>query len=172
MSTPYLHSAGVVLAAFMAVTLAGCATPDARPDSGADPEALWESANRRHNATVASIHEVARLKSDYEAVIRLTRDGELRGRAYLRLAELSSASGDPEASRENLEQALRSGMAPDDQRVALLELGFILDQRLRDYPAARAAYQQLINEHPDSEEAALARLRMQYVPEGNGAHDD
>ena len=56
-------------------------------------------------------------------------------------------------------------MAPADQRVALLELGFVLDQRLDDYPAAQEAYQQLINEHPDSEEATLARLRLQQVPQ-------
>ena len=63
-------------------------------------------------------------------------------------------------------------MASPEQRMALLELGFVLDQRLAQYDAARAAYQQIINEYPDSEEAALARLRLQYVPEGSAAHDD
>ncbi len=172
MSVTYLHPGSVVLAAVLSIVLAGCATPTTKPDGTFDPEALWRSADHRHNAAVASIHELARLESDYKAIIRLTRDGELRGRAYLGLAELSNASGDDKATRKNLEQALHCGMAPADQRMALLELGFVLDQRLNDYAAARVAYQQLINEHPDSKEAALASLRLQYVTERSEAHDD
>ena len=162
----------LALAAVLSVGLCGCATPAPEPASTVDPEAIWQSANNRHASAVAGIHEARQLRSDYEAIIRLTREGELRGRAYLRLAELSSADGDDEATRGNLEQALRCGMAPPEQRAALLELGFVLDQRLARYDAARAAYQQLINEYPDSEEAALARLRLQYVPEGSVDHDD
>lgn len=163
---------GVALAAVLSVGIGGCVTTSPEPVSTVDPEAIWQSANSRHAPAVAGIHEARRLRSDYEAIIRLTRDGELSGRAYLRLAELSSANGDDEATRRNLEQALRCGMASPEQRMALLELGFVLDQRLAQYDAARAAYQQIINEYPDSEEAALARLRLQYVPEGSAAHDD
>lgn len=172
MSVTYLHISSVVLAAVLSVALIGCATPTAKPDGTFDAEALWRSADQRHDAAVESVHELAQLQSDYRAIIRLARDGEIRGRAYLRLAELSNASGDDTATRENLEQALRCGMAPADQRMALLELGFVLDQRLNDYAAARAAYQQLINEHPNSEEAALARLRLQYVTERSVADVD
>ena len=172
MSSPTLRTAGVVLAVAVSVAIAGCAAPVVKPESRTDPEALWESASSRHASAVASVHEVRQLTSDYEAIIRLTRDGELRGRAFLKLAELSEASGDAEATRAYLEQALHSGLAPADQRAALLEFGFVLDQRLGEYNAARAAYQQLINEHPDSKEAALAKLRLRYVPEEKPAHGD
>ena len=161
-----------MLAIAVPVALAGCAAPAVKPERLTDPQALWDSASSRQAAAVASIHEVRQLQSDYEAIIRLTRNVELRGRAFLRLAEISDASGDAEATREYLEQALHSGLAPADQRAALLEFGFVLDQRLGDYHAARAAYQQLINEHPESEEAALARLRLRYVPEEKPAHGD
>lgn len=170
MSTAYPHAAGVALVAVLSVVIAGCSTPRAKPDATIDPEALWQSASRRHDATVASIQELAQLESDYGAIIRLTRDGGLRGRAYLKLAELSEAMGNHEETRRHLEQALRCGMAPTNQRVGLLKFGFVLDQRLNDYAAARAAYQQLINEYPESEEAALAMLRLKYVSERNGIH--
>ena len=170
MRNPTLQRAGIALAAVLSVIVAGCATPTAKPPGSTDPEALWLDADRRHSASVASIHAVQQLRSDYEAIIRLARDGELRGRAYLRLAELSDASGDDETTRRNLEAALHCGMAPAYQRAALLELGFVLDQRLADFAGARAAYQQLINEYPDSDEAALAKLRLPYVPKESRAH--
>ncbi len=151
-----------VLLVALSLSITACSTSTA-PGDGAvlDADALFASAERRHDGAVTSIVELRQLQDDYAAVTRLSRDGDQRGRAYLRLAELDSALGDYDRALGNLERALRAGMEPANQRIALLELGDLLERRLDDRTRAASAYRQLLAEHPGTEEAELARLRLE-----------
>ena len=95
-----------------------------------DPEVRWRQAEGRLGAVVESLEDVRLLRNDYDAVILLDRSGELRGRAFLRLAELDLAQKEYESARANLEQALRAGLEPPDQVATLLLLGDIVERRL------------------------------------------
>ena len=88
-----------------------------------DPEVRWRQAERRLGAVVESLEDVRLLRNDYDAVILLDHSGELRGRAFLRLAELDLGQKEYESARANLEQALRAGLEPPDQAAALLLRG-------------------------------------------------
>lgn len=115
---------------------------------------------------MASVEVVTRLRSDYEAVALLARDGDLRARSFCRLAEIDSALGHHERALEDLERALLAGPSPETQRVVLLALGDILSRRLRDPDRARRTYQQIITEYPGTSEAELARWRLEDLGDG------
>ncbi len=128
-----------------------------------DPEVRWRQAERRRDAVVALRENVRVLRNDYDAVIRLDRSGELRGRAFVRLAELDLAQREYESARVNLEQARRAGLLSSDRVGALLLLGDVLERRLDRPEDAGTAYRQILHEHPRSDEAELARLRLEYL---------
>jgi tetratricopeptide (TPR) repeat protein len=143
------------------LVLFGCAS--APPQL--DPEALWQRADRQHAAALDGIAQREQLQSDYQAIVRLSNDGDLRGRAYVRLAEIDLALGEYKQAGYHLEQSLRADLPPEDQRRVLLMLGDLMDRHLRNEAAATIAYQQVINEHPATPESELAALRL-------GALDD
>lgn len=128
-----------------------------------DPEVRWRQAERRLGAVVESLEDVRLLRNDYDAVILLDRSGEFRGRAFLRLAELDLAQKEYDSARANLEQALRAGLEPPDQVAALLLLGDILERRLGRPAEAGSVYRQILHEHPRSDEAEVARLRLEHL---------
>jgi len=141
------------------LVLFGCASAPQQ----LDPEVLWQRADRQHTEALEGIAQREQLQSDYQAIIRLSTDGDLRGRAYVRLAEIDLALGEYTQARYNLEQSLRADLAPEDQRRALLMLGDLLDRRLHNEAAATIAYQQVINEHPATPESELATLRIRAL---------
>ena len=81
----------------------------------------------------------------------------------MRLAELDLAQREYESARANLEQALRAGLKPPDQIAALLLLGDILERRLGRPADAGSVYRQILHEHPGSDGARLARLRLEHL---------
>jgi tetratricopeptide (TPR) repeat protein len=143
----------------VALCCSGCASGGA----SLDPEVRWRRAERRLGAVVESLEDVRLLRNDYDAVILLDRSGEFRGRAFLRLTEFDLTQREYESARVNLEQALRAGLEPPDQVAALLLLGDILERRLGRAAEAGSVYRQILHEHPRSDEADLARLRLEYL---------
>jgi tetratricopeptide (TPR) repeat protein len=143
----------------VALCCSGCVSGGA----SLDPEVRWRRAERRLGAVVESLEDVRLLRNDYDAVILLDRSGELRGWAFLRLAELDLAQKEYESARANLEQALRTGLAPSDQAAVLLLLGDIVERRLGRPDKAGSVYRQILHEHPRSDEADLARLRLEHL---------
>ena len=142
------------------VSFSGCSTPT----PSLDPDVLWQRAEREHADVVDAVAQREQLQADYLAIIRLSRDANLRGQAFVRLAELDMALGKYEQAHHNLEQALRAGLDPVHQRRALLLLGDLLDRHLDDSSAAKTAYQQIVNEHPATLESELALLRLGGFP--------
>ena len=145
--------------ALVLIALAGCATA---PRS-LDPNALWQRAERQHATAIQAVADRQQLQSDYETIIRLSRDGDLRGRAFMRLAELNLALGEYEQARYNLEQSLRAGLSPEHRSRALLMFGDLMERHLHNRAGAATAYRQIINEHPATPEAELARLRLRVM---------
>lgn len=141
------------------LVVSGCASGSQQ----LDPEALWQRADRQHVEALHGIAHREQLQSDYQAIIRLSSDGDLRGRAYVRLAEIDLALGEYEQAGYNLEQSLRADLPPENQRRALLMLGDLMDRHLQDEAAATIAYQQVISEHPATPESELATLRLRAL---------
>jgi tetratricopeptide (TPR) repeat protein len=140
-----------------------CCTGCVSRGASLDPEVRWRQAERRWGAFVEAREDVRRLRNDYDAVILLDRSGELRGRAYLRLAELDLAQQEYESAGANLERALRAGLESADRVAALLLLGDVLERRLDRPDDAEAVYRQILHEHPGSAEAELAQLRLEHL---------
>ncbi len=153
-----------VSALLVLLVVAGCVTgpqvADRTDEQTLDPYLIWERTEQQHADAIRAMAQRKQLQSDYATIIRLSRDGDLRGRAFVRLAELDLAAGENEAARDNLMQALRAELAPEHRPQALLLLGDVLERRLREPDDAATAYQQIINEYPSAPEAELARLRM------------
>ncbi len=140
--------------------LSGCATPPQRLDQTLEPDALWQRAERQNSNAMRAVAERHQLQSDYTTIIRLSRNGDLRGRAFVRLAELNVALWEYDEARHNLEQSLRAELSPEHRRRALLMLGDLMERHLRNRTDAATAYRQIINEHPATPETELARLRL------------
>jgi len=153
-----------VSAVLVLLMVAGCATgpqvADSTDEQTLDPYLIWERTEQQHADAIRAMAQEQQLRSDYATIIRLSRDGNLRGRAFVRLAELDLAAGENESARDNLMQALRAELAPEHRPQALLLLGDVLERRLREPDNAATAYQQIINEYPATPEAELAHLRM------------
>ena len=149
----------IVLLAAVAL-IAACSTSTQPGSVALDADELFASAERRHPGIIESVAELRQLQDDYTAVTRLSRNGDQRGQAYLRLAEIDSALGDYQTAQQNLERALHAGMEPANQRTALLALGDLLERRFGEVEEAGSAYRQLVAEHPGTDEAELARLRL------------
>ena len=145
------------------VLLSGCATTLQHLDQSFEPDALWLRAERQQPDTIRAVAQRQQLQSDYATIIRLSRDGELRGRAFVRLAELNVALGEYEEARHNLEQSLRAEPSPENRRRTLLTLGDLMERHLLNRTDAVTAYRQIINEHPATPEAELARLRLRAL---------
>jgi TolA-binding protein len=103
------------------------------------------------------------LQSDYKTIIRITPDVSIRGRAYLGLAELDLALGNYKRARHNLVQALRFDLPPEPRRRTLLMLGDTLERHLDSSEDAIMAYQQIVNEHPQTLESEVAQLRLRML---------
>lgn len=140
--------------------LPGCATP---PSRNFDAQTLWESTERRHSAAVQSIVERHQLEADYATIIRISRDSALRGRAFMRMAELHVALGEYGQARRNVEQALRATLPAEQRRQALLMLGDLMERHLHQKERAVTAYVQLVNEYPGAAETELAQLRLKVL---------
>ena len=93
---------------FVAISVAGCMSPHDR----LDPSLRWQQAEQGLPLALESAEQIQWLRNEYEAVIFLDREGELRGRAFLRLAELDLAQHKYPSARESYEQALRAGINP------------------------------------------------------------
>lgn len=128
-----------------------------------DSDYRWRSAERRRSSVMQSAQKLRELRNDYEAVTLLARAGDLRGRAYMRLAEIDSVLGDYEEARRNLEQSLQTGLAPENQRIGLLMLGDLLERHLGQKDEALMVYQQIMREYPGTREAELSKLRLQVL---------
>ena len=83
-----MRASVMILAVVVGLVIQSCSTTPAR---NLDAHALWRSAESRHSAAVRDVAERQRLQNDYATIIRLSRDGDLRGRAFVRLAELDVA---------------------------------------------------------------------------------
>lgn len=142
------------------VLLSGCATTRQHLDQSFEPDALWLRAERQQSDTIRAVAQRQQLQSDYATIIRLSRDGDLRGRAFVRLAELNVALGEYEEARHNLEQSLRAALSPEHRRRALLTLGDLMERHLLNSADAATAYRQIIIEHPATAETELAKLRL------------
>jgi hypothetical protein len=136
--------------------LMGCATPARKLDA----DALWESAEMRQPSTMRSVDRITRQQDDYTTVTRIARDAELRGQAFLRLAELDMALGNYESAHHRLEQALRSGLPHESRRQALLMLGDLFERYLSEPGKAIVVYRQILTEYPGTFESELAMLRL------------
>jgi hypothetical protein len=136
----------------------------AEKDGRFDPAARWQAAEKEREAVLRALEAARKLRSDYEAVARLARDGDLRARSFQRLAELDAALGHPKAARGNLLNALRAAPKPRTQRRILLALGDVLARRLHEPAQAAKVYQQLVAQYPDTPEAELAKLRSEGLP--------
>ena len=143
----------------LAIVMTGCAGVGQRVDPGFH----WRMAESRRRAALRSVERLHQVQSHYEAVTVLARDGDLRGRAFTRLAEIDLALGHTSEAHQHLEQALQAGPRPATQRAILLMLADVLERRVRDGKGAEAAYEQIINEHPGSTEAKLAALRLEVL---------
>jgi tetratricopeptide (TPR) repeat protein len=153
----------VIRAAWAALVLSivqGCA---ATPSRNLDADALWQSAERRHPAAIEAVVERHRLESDYATIIRISRDGALRGQAFMRLAELDVVLGDYQQAHRHLEQSLRADMPPEQRRRALLMLGDLMERHLGKKRRAVIAYTQIVNEYPGTPETELAALRLKVL---------
>jgi len=148
---------GVLMAILIA--LSGCATPT----PSLDPNELWQRAAHQHDDVIASVARREQLHATYKTIIRLSRDNNLRGQAFIRLAELDLALGDYEQALHNLEQSLRVGPYPAHQRQALLLLGDLRERHFNDASAAVVAYRQIVNEHPATTESEIAGLRLREL---------
>ncbi len=137
----------------------GCIGPEARLDAGL----RWQQAESGLASALRSLEEIRLLRNDYEAVVFLDRSGTLRGRAYQRLAELDLAQHEYASARENLINALRADLNPSGQRKAFLLLGDLLQRDPERRTQARSVYEQLIREHPGTDAAELAALRMEAL---------
>ena len=140
----------------IALVVSSCASPPRNLDA----ETLWQQAEGRHAAVVRAVTERQQLQSDYAAIIRLSRDGDLRGRAFIGLAQLNVALGEYEQAYANLEQALRAGLSPQRRRRALLMLGDLMERHLDRKTDAATAYRQVVNEYSGTPESELAELRL------------
>jgi tetratricopeptide (TPR) repeat protein len=153
-----------VLAVMVFLLLAGCATgpnvADGAAEETLDPGQIWQRAEEQHAAAIQAVANRRQLQNDYETVIRLSRDGDLRGRAFVRRAELNLALGEYEEATDNLVQSLRAGLNSERRSLALLLLADVSERYLLKPDAACTAYQQVINEYPASAKAETARLRM------------
>ena len=96
-------------------------------------------------------------------ILELTPDASIRGRAYLGLAELDLALGNYKRARHNLVQTLRFDLPPEPRRRALLMLGDTLERHLDSSEDAIMAYQQIVNEHPQTLESEVAQLRLRML---------
>ncbi len=143
--------------------LSGCATPSQHLDQNLDPDALWQRAERQHTDALRAVAQRQQLQSEYTTIIRLSRDGGLRGRAFMGLAELNVALWEYGKARHNLEQSLRADLSPEHRRRALLTLGDLMERHLLNRADAATAYRQIINEYPATSEAELARLRLRAL---------
>jgi tetratricopeptide (TPR) repeat protein len=156
--------AGILLAVAVLLVLSACTTGPRTVDSSVeptlDPQAIWQRAEQQHSAAIQAVATRRQLQNDYATVIRLSRDGDLRGQAFIRLAELNLALGEYDEAQHNLVQSLRADLAPEHRPRALLLLADVLERHLLKTGDASTAYQQIINEYPASPEAELARLRM------------
>ena len=155
-----MMSSGKLLQLYvLAIVMTGCAGVGRRVDPGFH----WRTAERRRRAVLGSVERLHQVRSHYEAVTVLARDGDLRGRAFMRLAEIELALGHTSEACLRLEQALQAGPRPATQRAILLMLADVLERRVGDGKGAEATYEQVINEHPGSTEAELAALRLEVL---------
>lgn len=156
-------SSKVMMMMVAVAILSGCATPPRPFDNILEPDALWQRAEQQHSGAIRAVGQRQQLQSDYAAIIRLSRDGDLRGRAFVRLAELNVVLGEYDKARHNLEQSLRAELAPEHRRRALLMLGDLMERHLLSRAGAATAYRQIINEYPATPETELARLRLKAL---------
>jgi tetratricopeptide (TPR) repeat protein len=143
--------------------LAGCATPARKLDANV----LWDSAEMRQPSTMRCVDRYVRLYDDYITITRIARDSDLRGRAYLRLAEMDMARGEYLSAQQRLEHALRAELPHEYRRQALLMLGDVLERFIRNRDSAIVAYRQILNEYPETPESELARLRLKGLNHEN-----
>ena len=164
MFAPQCLNSCSTLAVLVVLAMAGCAAgpPVAgrADEQSLDPDAIWQLAERQHTNTVLAVAQRQQLQNDYKTVIRLSRDGDLRGRAYIRLAEINIALAEYDEAKQDLIQSLRASLVPEHRLRALLLLADLLERHIRSHDEAVQAYQQIINEYPALPEAELARLRM------------
>ncbi|NIM26621.1 MAG: tetratricopeptide repeat protein [Gammaproteobacteria bacterium] len=159
MKTAHKIAAGASLGLLLITVLPGCAAPGRNLDA----DALWESTERRHSVAIRAIAERHQLESDYAAIIRISRDGALRGQAFMQLAELHIALGEYDEARRNIEQALRASLPHEQRRQALLMLGDLLERHLEKRERAMIAYRQIVGEYPGTAETELALLRLKVL---------
>jgi len=158
---------GIITTLTVLLTLAACASgppvADRSSEQSMDPEVIWQRADKQHSAAIQAVVQRQQLQNDYAAVIRLSRDGDLRGLAFMRLAEISLVLGEYEEAKHNLIQSLRAGLTPQHRSQALLQLADLLERHTGEQEAAVKAYRQVVIEYPASPEAQLARLRMEAI---------
>lgn len=159
MKAAHETAAIVFLGSLLISALPGCATPERNLDS----DALWQSADRRHASAIRSAAELRRLESDYAAIIRLSRDGALRGKSFTRLAEIHVALGDYGKAEKNIDRALRADLSHEQRRQALLMLADLYERHLNQRERAVIVYEQIVNEYPASAETELAVLRLKVL---------
>ena len=167
MFTPQCLNSCSTLAVLAVFSIAGCAAgppaADRASEQSLDPDVIWQLAERQHKTTVLAIAQRQQLQNDYKTVIRLSHDGDLRGQAYIRLAEINVALAEYDAAKQNLTQSLRTGLVPEHRLRVLLLLADLLERHICSHDDAVQAYQQIINEYPALPEAELARLRMEAI---------
>ena len=128
-----------------------------------DPQARWDSAEKRLDEAYRSIEDVQRLRGDYEAIAVVANDNDLRARALQRLAEIDLALDENAAAARHLRCALAAGPSGETRPRILLALGDVLGRRMRDRAEGERAYRSIVEQYPESPEAVLAGLRLETL---------
>ena len=123
------------------------------------PEDMFAEAEKAA-ATPATRQQAA---DQFQAILEQFPEHQVAPRALKQLAMLAQQDGQMETAISRYEQLLRDYPASDQGDEAQFMIAFICEEYLGDLDRARAAYQQVIDQYPDSELAASARRLLPNV---------
>jgi TolA-binding protein len=123
------------------------------------PEEMFAAAEEA--AAVADTRQQA--AEQFKMLFIRFPEHELAPRALKHLAMLSQQDGQMEDAIGRYEQLLREYPSSDQADEAQFMIAFICEEYLGDLDRARAAYQSVIDQYPDSELAVSARRLLPNV---------
>ena len=123
------------------------------------PEELFAEAEKA--AADPAGHEQA--VQQFTAFLERFPQHEQAPKALKQLAMIAQQQGDMRAAITHYERLLREYPGSDQADEAQFMIAFIYEEYLQDLDQARAAYQRVIDNYPDSELAASARRLLPNV---------
>lgn len=124
------------------------------PFSPQAPEALFRIANVRHWEMVEPTGAIAA----YERVIATYPASEYAVESIVRIGECHTRLGDPKAAVQRFDDALRGHLDSVHVPLAMLTKARTLQHDIHDRDAAKAVYERLRDEYPDTKYGREARL--------------